>query len=107
MSEAASPDLLLELIATGKVQPLDWEQSLRARSRQDTTWTGDFVCISGYIIAEKLKRAGGTTLSLKIADDAPQKELAYEVKALVGKILDPKTTNEVYGGLVKKTTPAK
>ena len=106
MSEVATPELLLELIAMGKAQPLDWEQSLRDRYRLDTTWSDEFVCISGYVIAEKLKRAGDTTLSLKIADDAPQKELALEVKALVGKILDPKTTNEVYGGLVKKTTPA-
>ncbi len=82
----------------GKARPLDWDKSLRYKYRRDAlTWKDDFVCISGYIIAEKLKRAGGAALSLKIAGDAPQKELALEVKALVGMILDSETTDEVYG----------
>lgn len=91
LSEVATPELLLDLIATGEAKAPTGFYRRGGGSKKD-----DFLSMAAYVMAEKLeirrsRGEGGLTKAedLPIPENAPAAELAREVRALAAQIQDP------------------
>ncbi len=97
LSKVATPELLLDLIASGEVK-IPWPRGMRGAKKTREERKDAFVSMGAYVIAQKLdiQRSRGKTglieaEDLPIRDGAPRARMAREIRGLAVQIQDPKS----------------